>query len=179
MSTSNDPANITAAKAALALLRISPVAISSASLMFSWAQDLFFSAFIHPNLAQVPNNPAGKLMPHYMPTIWTRGTPAILISYPGVFALAMANGYGAAKCSSLLAARLYLAGGLFSISHFYYGLRSKALTSAIGDPSDPGAKNENSIKAWLAMNFKRSLLVNVPAWLCLVAATVVAVLEGI
>lgn len=179
MSTEISFGHIYSSSAALALLRLSPLAISSASLMFSWAQDLFVSGFVNPKLATHPDHLSGKLLPFYMPSVWITGTTAIFVVYPGTAAIALANSFGAGAAGNPAARRLYMAGGLLSISHFYYGLRSKSLMAAIGDPKDPGVKNENSVRTWLAMHFQRSLFVNLPAWLCLLGATILVMLDGV
>ncbi|KAK9772056.1 hypothetical protein AB5N19_11678 [Seiridium cardinale] len=163
----------------LALLRLAPLSVSSASLMFSWAQDLFVSGFVNPKLSNHPDHLSGKLLPYYMPGVWITGTTAIFIVYPGTMLLALANSVGAGAVQNQLARRLYLAGGVMSIAHFYFGLRSKSLMAAIGSPKDPGIKNENVVRTWLAMHFRRSLFVNLPAWLCLVGATAVILINGI
>ncbi|KAI1844907.1 hypothetical protein JX265_009533 [Neoarthrinium moseri] len=163
----------------LALLRLAPLSVSSASLMFSWAQDLFISGFVNPKLANHPDHLSGKLLPYYMPGVWITGTTAIFIAYPGTMLLALANSVGRGAVENQLARRLYLAGSVMSIAHFYYGLRSKSLMAAIGSPQDPGVKNENVVRTWLSMHFRRSLLVNLPAWLCLVSATAVVLINGL
>lgn len=171
-------ADISAAQAAHALLRLAPLAVSSASLMFSWAQHLFVSGFVNPRLAAHPDHIAGQLLPYYMPRVWITGTTAIFIAYPGTAALALINGFGASACHNDLARHLYLAGGVLSIAHFYFGLRSKRLMTAIGNAAKPGLANENSVRTWLAMHARRSALVNLPAWLLLLGATVVVVVNG-
>jgi hypothetical protein len=171
--------DISARDAGLALLRVGPIAVSSASLMFSWAQDLFVSAFVNPKLANHPDHISGKLLPYYMPGVWITGTTAIFIAYPGTAVLALANAVGAGAAQNPLARRLYLVGGALSLGHFYYGLRSKSLMAEIGSAKEPGIKNENKVRTWLAMHFQRSLFVNFPAWVALLGATIVILLDGV
>ncbi|KAK0725830.1 hypothetical protein B0H67DRAFT_571674 [Lasiosphaeris hirsuta] len=179
MPTAPTPAALWGPQTGLVLLRLTPLVISSASLMFSWAQHLFFGNFVNSQLSAQPDHPAGKVLVHYMPEAMRRGVPAILALYPSAMALAFANSLGGYKVVHPVARRFYLASGVLSLAHFYFVPRVKRIVAAISAAKDPGVRNEDAMRDWLAMHTQRSLLVNFPAWLCLFVGTVLVVSEGI
>jgi hypothetical protein len=54
-----------------------------------------------------------------------------------------------------------------------------AILRRIGDGKTAGAQNEDALQEWLPKHRARTLLVNVPAFLCILAATLVTVTEGL
>lgn len=162
-----------------AILRIAPLSISSASLMYSFAQQVFFGAFANPELASHPDEIAGKLLPHYVPTIWARGVPPILVGYPCGFLLGLGNVFGSAASENPLARKLYLAGSVFTACHFFYARAGRRITLQMSNKGPGSApKNQAAITTWTEMNFRRTLIVNLPGWLSFFAATVVAFVHG-
>lgn len=159
-----------------ALLRISPLIISSASLMFSWSQDISLGAFLHPSLRHDAAHPSGKLLPRYLPAFMSPGIWGIGLTYPPATVLCVINGLSR---QSLEARNLYFAGALFSIAHFCWGPTMFAILRRIGDVKTAGVRNEDALQEWLPKHRTRTLLVNVPAFLCILAATLVTVTEGL
>ncbi|EDP49164.1 hypothetical protein AFUB_086120 [Aspergillus fumigatus A1163] len=118
-----------------ALLRISPLIISSASLMFSWSQDISLGAFLHPSLRHDAAHPSGKLLPRYLPAFMSPGIWGIGLTYPPATVLCVINGLSR---QSREARNLYFAGALFSIAHFCWGPTMFAILRRIGDVKTAG-----------------------------------------
>ncbi|PKX89980.1 uncharacterized protein P174DRAFT_445022 [Aspergillus novofumigatus IBT 16806] len=159
--TSSFGSNNDVSQLGTALLRISPLVISSASLMFSWSQDISLGAFLHPSLRHDAAHPSGKLLPRYLPAFMGPGIWGIGLTYPPATVLCVINGLSR---QSREARNLYFAGALFSIAHFCWGRPFR---------------NEDALQEWLPKHRARTLLVNVPAFLCILAATLVTVTEGL
>ncbi|KAI1080027.1 hypothetical protein F5B20DRAFT_148513 [Whalleya microplaca] len=159
-----------------ALLRVSPLVISSASLMFSWAQTVAFGSFLVPELQKDPAHPSGNILPRYMPAFMKPGLWGIALTYPTAMLLSIANSFSG---QSLYINRLYLIGGLFSLGHFYWGPRMMKLLYRISDPKEAGVRNEKDMASWIPIHHRRTFSVNVPAWLCLLAATLGTIAEGL
>jgi hypothetical protein len=105
------------------------------------------------------------------PGIWGIG-----LTYPPATVICVINGLSR---QSREARTLYFAGALFSIAHFCWGPTMFALLGRIGDVKSAGVRNEDALKEWLPRHRSRTLLVNVPAFLCVLAATLVTVTEGL
>ena len=99
----------------VALLRTSPLVISSASLMFSWAQEISLGAFLHHSLRNDPTHPSGTILPRYLPAFTKPGLWGIGLTYPPAIVLCIVNGLSG---QSREVRHLYLAGALLSILHF-------------------------------------------------------------
>ncbi|KAJ5861076.1 uncharacterized protein N7529_008386 [Penicillium soppii] len=159
-----------------ALLRISPLVISSASLMFSWSQDISLGAFLHPSLRNDAAHPSGKILPRYLPAFMSPGIWGIGLTYPPATIICVINGLSG---QSREARNFYLAGALFSIAHFCWGPTMFAILGRIGDAKSAGVPNENALKEWLPKHRARTLLVNIPAFVCILGATLVTITEGL
>ncbi|OQD64682.1 hypothetical protein PENPOL_c007G05840 [Penicillium polonicum] len=168
---SNNPSEL-----GTAILRISPLVVSSASLMFSWSQDISLGAFLHPSLRNDAAHPSGKILPRYLPAFMGPGIWGIALTYPSATVLCMVNGLSR---QSRETRNLYLVGALFSVAHFCWGPAMFAILGRIGDVKSPGVPNEDALKEWLPKHRTRTLLVNVPAFLCILGATLSTVIEGL
>jgi hypothetical protein len=160
----------------VALLRLSPLAISSASLMFSWAQNVLFSSFLDQPLRDDLGHPTGKILPRYLSAFMRKGLKGIGLTYPTATILCIANGL---RGQSRDVRRLYLAGAVLSLAHFCWGPKMFGLLRRIGDPKTAAVVNEEALAAWLPAHQTRTLLVNIPAFLCILGATVGVLAEGI
>jgi hypothetical protein len=165
-----------ASQARQALLRVSPLVFSSASLMFSWAQDIAFKAFLHPSLRTDPGHPSGKILPRYLPAFMKPGLWGIGLTFLPSTALCVVNGMSG---QSLEVRNLYFAGAVLSIAHFCWGPSMFRILARIGDPKTAGVSNEDALETWLPRHHQRTLLVNVPAFFCILAATVASMAEGL
>lgn len=159
-----------------AFLRISPLVISSASIMFSWAQDISLGAFLHDSLRNDPTHPSGKILPRYLPAFMKPGLWGIGLTYLPATVLCIVNGLSG---QSREIRQTYLAGALLSIAHFCWGPSMFAILRQIQDPKTAGISNENALEKWLPRHRSRTLFVNVPAFLCILAATLGAIAEGL
>ncbi|KAL4740409.1 hypothetical protein BDV11DRAFT_98677 [Aspergillus similis] len=164
------------AQLGLALLRISPLVLSSASLMFSWSQDISLGAFLHPSLRNDAAHPSGTILPRYLPAFMRPGIWGIGLTYPPATVICVINGLSRQGRDARI---LYFAGALFSIAHFCWGPTMFATLGRIADVKSPGVRNEDALKEWLPRHRARTLLVNVPAFLCILAATLVTVTESL
>lgn len=160
----------------VSILRLSPLAISSASLMFSWAQHISLGAFLHPSLHTDSSHPSGQILPRFLPAFMSSGIWGIGLTYPPATVLCLVNGF---SNQSSEVCRLYFAGALLSIAHFCWGPSMFAILRRIQDPATAGAPNESALEIWLARHHSRTFLVNVPAFLCIFAATVATITEGL
>lgn len=165
-----------AAQMQQALLRISPLVLSSASVMFSWAQDIAFKAFLHPSLRTDPVHPSGKILPRYLPAFMKPGLWGIGLTFLPSTALCVANGMSR---QGREVRNLYFAGAALSIAHFCWGPCMFRILASIGDAKTAGVANEAALESWRPRHHQRTLLVNVPAFLCIFAATLGSMAEGL
>ncbi|KAK1966757.1 hypothetical protein LY78DRAFT_709980 [Colletotrichum sublineola] len=161
---------------ATSLLCVSPLVLSSASLMFSWSQDISLGAFLHPSLRDDPDHPSGKILPRYLPAFMKPGIWGIGLTYLPATVLCIINGL---RSQSNEIRRLYFAGSGLSIAHFCWGPTMFAILRRIQDPQNPGVLNEEALEAWLPKHHTRTLLVNIPAFACILGATLGLVAEGL
>ncbi|KAK1979515.1 hypothetical protein LZ30DRAFT_596732 [Colletotrichum cereale] len=161
---------------ATSLLRITPLVLSSASLMFSWAQDISLGAFLHRSLRNDPDHPSGKILPRYLPAFMKPGIWGLGLTYIPATVLCVINGFSG---QSSEVRQLYFAGAGLSIAHFCWGPTMFAILRRIQDPRDPGVLNEEALEAWLPKHRTRTLLVNLPAFVCILGATLGSMTEGL
>ncbi|KAJ0414059.1 hypothetical protein BJY00DRAFT_46033 [Aspergillus carlsbadensis] len=164
------------ASASTALVRISPLVLSSASLMSSWSQDISLGAFLHPSLRSDPAHPSGRILPRYLPAFMSPGLWGIGLTYPPTAVLCIVNGL---SDPSSRARTLYLAGAVFSIAHFVWGPTMFRLLARIREPNLAGGRNEVALQEWRGKHRARTLLTNFPAFVCILAATLITVTEGL
>ncbi|KAK1991380.1 hypothetical protein LX36DRAFT_735711 [Colletotrichum falcatum] len=161
---------------ATSLLRVSPLVLSSASLMFSWSQDVSLGAFLHHSLRNDPDHPSGKILPRYLPAFMKPGIWGIALTYIPASVLCVINGLSG---QSSEVRKLYFAGAGLSIAHFCWGPTMFRILDRIQDSRDPGVPNEEALEAWLPKHHTRTLLVNIPAFGCILGATLGLVAEGL
>lgn len=144
--------------------------------MFSWAQDISLGAFLHTSLRNDPTHPSGKILPRYLPAFMKPGIWGIGLTYPPATVLCIFNGLSG---QSREVRHLYLAGALLSIAHFCWGPSMLAILRRIQDPKTAGVPNEDALETWLPKHHTRTLLVNLPAFLCILGATLATTTEGL
>jgi hypothetical protein len=183
----------------IALLRLAPLIISSGSLMCAWDQQNAFRSFLAPKLLEKKGDISAHVVVEWFaefakPTKWV-----IFLSYPLALSVALVNVFvdvGLATPSAILnnnggkAAVLaasavssaggglhpqtkafYIAGGVLSILHYWFGSWSMMWNARISRKVNVGQQNYDALRGWLANNFARMCWVNVPAWLMFVCAT--------
>ena len=156
----------------MAVLRLGPLMISSASLMCAWDQQNAFSSFLEPELLRKPGNICAHVVVDWFaefakPTKWV-----IILSYPFALIFAFINAYGAPGAGLHPQTKaFYTAGGILSILHFYFGTWSMMWNARISSKEHIGEKNYDALRGWLRNNASRMCWVNIPAWLMFVCAT--------
>lgn len=162
---------LTPATLGLAILRLSPLIISSASLMCAYDQQNAFRSFLEPSLLEKPNNAMAHVVVHWFaafarPTKWI-----IFLSYPLALIFAFINSLGVGSGLHSQTKFFYTAGGILSILHFRFGAWSMQWNAKISNKENIGRKNEDALRGWLGNNYTRMLWVNIPAWFMFVCAT--------
>ncbi|KAI0551295.1 hypothetical protein F4679DRAFT_582772 [Xylaria curta] len=160
-----------------ALVRVAPVVLSSASLMLSWVQTILFASFLTPALRNDPSHPSGVLLPRYIPALLKRGLYGIFLTYPPTLILSFVNGFATYRNPWI--ARLYLAGGVLSLGHFVWAPPTQRLLAKIKNAKDAPVSNEKDVERWLGLHNTRTLVVNLPAHLCLLGATLGLVAQAV
>ena len=156
----------------LALLRLSPLIISSGSLMCAWDQQNAFRSFLAEPIQKKPGHMAAHVLTDWFaefakPTKWV-----IMLAYPFALCLALINSFGApGKGLHPHTKYLYIAGGIFSVLHYYFGLWSMMWNAKMSSKEDIGRKNIEGLRGWLGNNYTRMCFVNAPAWFMFVCAT--------
>ena len=144
--------------------------------MFSWAQDISLGAFLHHSLRSDENHPSGKILPRYLPAFMKPGIWGIGLTYLPATIICVAN---ALSGQSRETCQMYLAGALLSIAHFGWGPSMFAILRRIQDAKTAGIPNEEALEVWLPRHHQRTYLVNVPAFLVILAATLATITEGL
>ncbi|RMD41941.1 hypothetical protein DV735_g3176, partial [Chaetothyriales sp. CBS 134920] len=159
----------------LQLLRLAPVMLTSAAVHFDYSQYLFLKPF-----TQLPADLGGDrkgvdaTLKHYLLCQFPSGLTSILLLYPLTWAMAAANLFVGRAALSLSARRLYAVGLVFNVSHMLWAPHALDLMETMsGQRPNKRSDEEDNIdllNKWLRMHTTRSLLVDVPGWLCFTAA---------
>lgn len=127
--------------------------VISGSLMCAWDQQNAFRSFLAPPLLAKPGHLSAQVVVDWFaefskPTKWV-----ILLSYPLALAFALANiFFGAVGAGAGLHPQtkaFYVAGGLLSILHFYFGSWSMMWNARIDSKVNVGQANEDALRGWL------------------------------
>ncbi|RLL93811.1 hypothetical protein CFD26_103589 [Aspergillus turcosus] len=155
-----------------ALLRLSPLMVSSASLMCAWDQQNAFRSFLAPQLLSKPGDMCAHVVLDWFaefakPTKWV-----MILSYPFCLIIALINALGAPGAGLHPQTKaFYVAGGVLSILHFYYLPWEMMWIARISSKEHIGQKNYDGLRGWLGNNYARMCWVNLPAWIMFVCAT--------
>jgi hypothetical protein len=149
----------------LSMLRLAPLAISSASLMCAWDQQNAFRSFLAPQLLSKPGHLSAHMVVEWFAEFAKLTKWVIMLSYPFALIIAFINAFSAAGAGlHPQTEALYAAGGVLSILHFYFGAYSMMWNARISNKMNVGKPNEDALRGWLGNNYTRMLCVNVPAW---------------
>ena len=171
MSTYESTA-LSSATLGLAILRLSPLIISSASLMCAIDQQNAFRSFLSPPLIQKPGHLSAHVVVEWFaafarPTKWV-----IILAYPFALLFALVNALGAVGAGLHPQTKaFYIAGCVLSVLHYWFGAWSMQWNAKISSTENVGVRNEDALRGWLGNNYSRILWVNIPAWLMFVCAT--------
>ncbi|CAO1603062.1 hypothetical protein XANCAGTX0491_006654 [Xanthoria calcicola] len=144
--------------------------------MFSWAQDISLSAFLHDSLRNDPSHPSGKILPRYLPAFMKPGIWGIGLTYLPTTIICTVN---ALSGQSREVCQMYLAGAVLSIAHFCWGPSMFVILRRIQDPKTAGIPNEKALESWMPKHRYRTCLVNLPAFVAILAATLATITEGL
>lgn len=157
----------------LKFLRIAPLITSTAGLMCAWDQQWTFAPFVHPS---VPQGPAGQVLPHWFPVVFSKLIWVVSIVHPLGGLLGLLNGLGSPGAAlDSQTRKLYLAGGFFAAMHAVYGKTAMRMIGVIWDTKVSGEKNLAEMPPWLRMNWWRIMTMNVPAVFLFLAAVLRAI----
>ncbi|EMR72124.1 hypothetical protein MGN70_002336 [Eutypa lata] len=154
----------------LALVRLAPLMISSASLMCAWDQQNAFRSFLAPSILSKPQHMSANIVVDWFgefakPTKWV-----INLAYPLGLIFGLINALGDNGLQPPARA-LFAIGGLLSIFHFWFARWSMMWNARITKKENIGKANEDGLRGWLGNNGARMKWVNFPAWICFVLAS--------
>ncbi|KAJ7612450.1 hypothetical protein DFH06DRAFT_148892 [Mycena polygramma] len=155
----------------LKLLRLSPVISSTTSLVWAYDEYAFLSSWV--NLNPSYGAQADALLPPWFKTWAPRGT-RVLASFPLSLLAGVANAF--THRESLQAAgalKFYWLGVFFTVAHFFYARRALRLLKAIRE-GEPAGKTTVSMAEWLKMHQGRTIIADLPSFICFTIAAVVA-----
>lgn len=146
------------------LLRVTPLVSSSAAAWFCIDQLMFWGNFVHPDV----RDKSSDILPAYWNAHLPVGLTAIFSVYGVSFATGLANAFSKRRPAG---ARLYLAGAALSLAHFLFvPWVSEHIRAMVHD----GNPVEHQRK-WLRTHAIRSVLVDLPGWICFGLATLASV----
>ncbi|KAK8085163.1 hypothetical protein PG997_006434 [Apiospora hydei] len=153
----------------IALLRITPLVLSTCVLRFSMDQLLFLWVFLNPRLAKHANT----VLPSYLDIFTTRKSYILSAFYPALIATGLANRYSTQPSpqASSSAAWWYDGGTLLALLHFAFAARLKGKAQAIiavtAARKDGGATaTAEKMLSWLHLHAFRSVFVDLPCMFC-------------
>ena len=175
--------------AGLAVLSVAPLLSSTASLIFTFSEDIFLRGFVHasPTPAEVQlRHHANRILPTHLNHFFRPGLTIIFTTYPLSIATAAANiarhdtqvnisGLGA---TAKAAAGFYIAGLAFSVLHFPFGPTAmRYIKQMREDQGVEGKEKEDNVAImgkWLKINAIRGAVADFPAWACYFVAFVLS-----
>ncbi|KAF2170722.1 hypothetical protein M409DRAFT_63803 [Zasmidium cellare ATCC 36951] len=171
----------------LQLLRLLPLISSTVNVQFANDEYQFLTSWTElPLDKQIP---AREVLPNWSTSWQSRGLWQALIglSVPiiagvanhvllrpataaSIFQDPLLSGLDGANVS---AARWYLAGSIFSFLHFAFGCKAlRLLAQMASDDAKNRKSNIESVAQWLRMHRMRTLLTDLPAFVCFIVATI-------
>lgn len=160
----------------LALLRLSPVLLTTSSLTFSLTQYIFLKPYLDLPPQTVTRPQVNKVLQPYMRRQFPSGLATILVLYPLTWVTAIANLTVGRRALTGPARGFYLAGLVFSVGHMLWAPRAKGLMEEIGgvrgDGEGDGEGEGDSVELlgqWLRLHVVRSLVADFPGWVCFTA----------
>ncbi|KAI0898770.1 putative integral membrane protein [Annulohypoxylon nitens] len=149
------------------LLHLVPVISSICTLWFAWDQYEFMTLFRKPDLHDLSN----KLLPSYFTSFFSRGAPRVV----GLLTTTILSTGGILRYSPGTALHdngafpWYVAGLLFAVGHQTFIPFFLPHVRAI--EKDAKEKNVVELESWLRIHTRRSLTVDLAAWVCCIVAT--------
>ncbi|KAF2154755.1 hypothetical protein K461DRAFT_275914 [Myriangium duriaei CBS 260.36] len=172
----------------LQLLKLMPLISSTVNLQFASDEIQFFSAWTE--MPQDQTAKARQILPWWMSSYLNRALYQVLIGLPlpiatGVAQYIRLRPAGSSVFRDLLlygprgsqqtASRWYLAGSFFALAHFFFAPKAKRLLEQMSSQS-PASKETNieAVNQWLQMHYIRSVVADIPAFVCFLRAAMIA-----
>ncbi|TPX10186.1 uncharacterized protein E0L32_001383 [Thyridium curvatum] len=150
----------------LTLLRVAPLVTSTCSLWYCVDQDLFLGQFVKPH-----NREKGKeILPGYWKTFLSPGLAVIF----GLYGASLGAGVANALRGRPAVSRFYAIGAAFTAAHFLFVPLVMPKIQGMVDDEPKGQACEHQ-QGWLKVHRIRSLVVDLPGWLCFLAAALESV----
>lgn len=146
----------------ITLLRLTPTITSSFSLWYCVDQYLFFNNFTTPANRQK----GSEVLPQYWKSLLGPGLTVIFSLYGITIGSAVANLYVGPAASS---SRFYGMGACFAAAHFAFVPLVSGIIKAIVEDDSKGQSWKDQ-KKWLKVHAIRSVVVDLPGWLCFLTA---------
>ncbi|KAH6648031.1 hypothetical protein BKA67DRAFT_649683 [Truncatella angustata] len=144
------------------LLRAAPLVSATSALWFSADQYTFLNNFLRPE----HRNEAESVVPSYFKTFFPGGLTRILFLYGVSISTGTANFWARPNASW----HWYAAGTAFAVAHFAFAPRIISVVQSLTENRHPKQGNRD-LKKWLDIHVVRSILADLPAWICFVVAT--------
>ncbi|KAK1749560.1 hypothetical protein QBC47DRAFT_354863 [Echria macrotheca] len=153
---------------AIHLLRVTPLILTTSSLTFSFNQYQFFQPCLYlPDTLE--DRHVNDVLRVYIKRQFPSGLATILTLYPLTWATAAAN--LSLRTYAGVPRKLHVAGLMLSAAHMFWAPRAKALMEEIGEECTTGDKDRiGMLRTWLRLHVARSLLADLPSWICFAGA---------
>lgn len=138
-----------------------------------WAFDeyAFLSSWMDPSYRAQ----ADTLLPAWFKTWLSKGTWVLITGFPMSFGAGIANTFThRAGLQTAGALKWYWLGVAFTAAHFLYAPTAIRLLKAI-QAGHPDGQTTKSMGEWLRMHFVRTVITDLPAFVCFTIATLTAV----
>ncbi|KAK6073401.1 hypothetical protein SCUP234_08740 [Seiridium cupressi] len=145
----------------IVLLRAAPLVTSTSALWFSLDQYTFLNNFLRPE----HHEKANELVPSYFKTFFPGGAAHIFLLYGISISTGAANFWGKPNG----AWRWYAAGTALAATHFAFVPKIMWVIQSLCEDQYKGQGNRE-LKKWLNIHVIRSVIADLPAWICFGAA---------
>lgn len=152
------------------LLRVAPLLTSTSFLWFAHDEHVFFSALLHPKV----QNKDDSIIPTYFRQLWNKNLGAILGLGLSTILTSAANlavdGQQSGTVLNECSRKLYRGGLVFAAVHFcFVPLIMWPVQNMIED-NRPKGESSKDMERWLVIHRVRTLVADLPSWICLVGA---------
>jgi hypothetical protein len=154
----------------MTLVRLAPVITTTTSLWFSVDQYLFLDTLLLPQHVAK----SSEVIPSYFKAFFARGIIVILTVYPLTIAAGITNLYTGLGPASYA---WYMAGTALAAGHFaFIPAVSEPITALTAEDETKvkGPAAAKLLRRWLNGHTLRSIMVDLPSWMCFVVGTLKA-----
>ena len=154
------------------LLRVTPLLTSTSFLWYAYDEHVFFSTLLHPEL----QNKDESIIPSFFRQTWNRNLSAILALGFTTIGTSAANllvsGQESGTVLSSCGRKLYWGGLAFTTAHFLFVPLIMWSVRDIMEVNRPKGEYSKDMKRWLGVHRIRTLVADLPAWICHVGAVI-------